>query len=300
MKKNYLAFAVAALCSVGAPAQVPELTVSVGAKDGTYYQMFNQLNTLCGKRIATKGLLSTGSLQNLTRMIDENSAHAGFVQLDILHARAQTEDLGDLKMLFPLHPEEVHFITPRVSPIKVNKTMGFGGEPLQMASIKDLSKRVVVAHGGSVQSARIISSITGLGFAVQEVKDFNDGMAAINSGAAAALLTVGGSPLKDTVGTLNTNHRLLPVTDDMMEKLKVVYNPATVVYNGMGSTPTRTFATNAAFIVRNYQVPKYQTALNGYRNCMIESLPELRATLNFHKKWRQVPDTPVGKWPAYQ
>ncbi|MGL4679245.1 MAG: hypothetical protein ACRCWC_07640, partial [Plesiomonas shigelloides] len=144
---------VLSLCAFGwAQAQVK---VTTGAADGTYSTMFKQLAAACGNEVGMVEMNSTGSNENVDRLIG-NQVNAAFVQTDVLFFRARTEELGNVKTLLALHPEEVHFVAPAVAKTKEGGIAGIGGKTPVFNTIADLAGRHVGAVGGSVTTAQVI------------------------------------------------------------------------------------------------------------------------------------------------
>src|SRR5262245_4748292 len=90
------------LCTV---AGAQQLKVATGGEGGTYSVMFKQAAQLCGSTIALVEENTNGSMDNISLLVG-NQVNAALVQTDVLHYRSRIEDLGNVKTLMTLHPEE--------------------------------------------------------------------------------------------------------------------------------------------------------------------------------------------------
>lgn len=281
-------------------AEAQELKVSTGGPQGTYSRMFKELNVICGSSIVATELNSSGSVQNMDRIIG-NEVNAAIVQTDVLFYRARNENLSGIKTLFSLHPEEVHVITPAQSPIREGGVAGIGAKPIQLNTVNDLAGRVVVATGGSYITAQVIRLQAEIGFSVVEVPDFKALKTAIDLGQAAAGFVVGGQPMAD-VANLGRGYRILPFPEATVARLKSVYAPAKVTYSGMGpgGSGIPTVSTDALFVTREYRSARFSASLMNLRKCFKDNVVEISETTGTHRAWTTVnPDNP-GKWSYYQ
>lgn len=292
---------IAAAMAVAASAMAQtQLKVSTGSSSGTYSRMFKEFNQSCKNEIMQVEMPSTGSVQNMDRLLG-NEVNAAIVQTDVLFHRSRNEDLGNIKTLFSLHPEEVHVITMTTSPVKVGGTMGLGAKPLKINTVNDLAGQRVAAWGGSFITAQVIRLQTEIAFNVVEVADFKSAQAALKSGTVAAIVMVGGQPMAD-VQSLTNEYKLVNFPEVVTAKLKSVYVPARLNYSnlGAGGQGVPTVATEALFVTRAYKTAKYVESLASLRNCFKSSVDELAETTGTHKKWSAVKADNEGKWSYYQ
>lgn len=300
--KTYFRFAlVAALAAVlfTAAAQT-QLKVATGASSGNYSRLFKEFSGICKDQIMQIEAPSKGSIDNMDKLLG-NEVNAAIVQTDVLFFRARNEDLGGVKTLFSLYPEEVHVIAPAVSPIKEGGVMGVGAKPIQFNTVNDLAGRSVAAWGGSIVTAQVIRLQSELNFQVVEVADFKSAKAALDAGQVAAIVMVGGQPMSD-VAALNNAYKLLSFPEVTVGKLKSVYVPAKLNYSamGQGGNGVQTVATESLFVTRAYKTPKYVESLAALRGCFKDKLPELQETTGMHKKWASVNSDNTGKWAYYE
>jgi TRAP-type uncharacterized transport system substrate-binding protein len=277
-----------------------QLKVGTGGPTGTYHRIFAEFQQACKDQIMQIEVPSKGSVDNMDKLLD-NSINAAIVQTDVLFYRARNEDLGGIKTLFSLYPEEIHVIAATVSPIQEGGTMGFGKKPIQVNNISDLAGRNVAAWGGSIITAQVIRLQSEISFNVAEVADFKSAKAALDSGQVAAIVMVGGQPMDD-IKTLNNAYKLLPFPEAVMGKLKSVYVPAKLNYSGMGQggSGVQSIATESLFVTRAYKTDKYVQSLAALRGCFKANLPTLQEETGFHKKWASVNYENQGKWSYYQ
>lgn len=285
--------------TLSAQAQT-QLKVSTGSATGTYSRMFKEFAGACKDQIMQIETPSTGSVQNMDRLLG-NEVNAAIVQTDVLFYRARNEDLSGIKTLFSLHPEEVHVVTPAVSPIKEGGALGIGSKPLQLNTVADLQGRNVAAWGGSVVTAQVIRLQSEVAFNVTEVADFKSAKDALDRGQVAAIIMVGGQPMGD-VQALTNMYKLLPFNEQLTSKLKSVYVPAKLNYGnlGQGGSGVQTVATEALFVTRAYKTQKYVESLSALRSCFKTNAVELAETTGTHKKWAVVNTENTGKWAYYE
>ncbi len=277
-----------------------QLKVSTGSATGTYSRMFKEFSTVCKDQIMQIEMPSTGSVQNMDRILG-NEVNAAIVQTDVLFYRARTEDLSNVKTLFSLHPEEVHIIGLTNSVIKEGGVAGIGSKPVNFNSVADLVGRSVAAWGGSVITAQVLRLQAEIGFSVVEVDGFKAAKTALDNGSVAAIVMVGGQPLAD-IQTLTAAYKLIPVGESTVGKLKSVYVPAKLNYSnlGQGGAGISTVATEALFVTRAYKTQKYMESLAALRGCFNATVDELSETLGTHKKWATVKADNRGKWAYYE
>lgn len=290
---------LAALSMALAVASAQSLKVSTGSSTGTYSRMQKELSTVCINQMQMVEVNSSGATQNLDRIIG-NEVNAGFVQTDVIYFRSRTEDIGNIKTIVALHPEEVHLVALANSNIKEGGTLGFGAKTVQVNTVNDLAGRTVAAAGGSYVTAQVIRLQSEIPFNVVEVASGDDAIKAVAAGTAQAALLVGGQPLGN-IGVLDKNYKLLSFPEATAAKLKNVYRPARVNYSKMGQGGSvSTIATDALFVGKEYKTPKFQEALSKLRDCIVNNAPELGETVGMHPSWAKVDVTNQGKWAYMQ
>lgn len=289
----------AVMLSTSAMAQT-QLKVSTGSPGNTYSRMFKEFSGVCKDQIMQVEAPSTGSVQNMDRILG-NEVNAAIVQTDVLFYRARNEDLSNIKTLFALHPEEVHVITTKQSAIKEGGYAGFGAKAVQLTDITSLGNRKVAAYGGSYITAQVIRLQTEIPFNVEEFANFKTAKEALDSGAVAAIIMVGGQPMAD-VQSLGAAYKLLGFPEAVVGKLKSVYVPASLTYSelGNGAQGVKTVATEALYVTRAYKTAKFVESLGALRACFKANVDTLSETTGTHKKWAAVNADNNGKWAYYQ
>lgn len=295
IKGALTALAIAGCAAVGAQ----QLQVATGSASGTYSAMLKQASQLCGSQIALVEKNTSGSMENIN-LLTGNQVNAAFVQTDVLFFRARTEDLGNVKTLIALHPEEVHVLAPAVSLTKEGGVAGIGSKPIVINSVKDLGGRKVGAVGGSAITAQVIRLQAEIPFAVVEYADNKALVAAIQSGEVEAGVFVGGAPLGAVADLKGDGWKLLPFSEDTVTKLKSVYRPARLNYAGIRQMGVQTIATDALFVTREYKTAKFVDGLSKFRTCLLAGLDDLKETTGMHPKWQLVDANNKGKWPYYE
>lgn len=290
---------LAALSMALAVASAQSLKVSTGSSTGTYSRMQKELSTVCINQMQMVEMNSSGATQNLDRIIG-NEVNGGFVQTDVIYFRSRTEDIGNIKTLVALHPEEVHLVAMANSNIKEGGTLGFGAKTVTLNTVNDLAGRTVAAAGGSYVTAQVIRLQSEIPFNVVEVASGDDAIKAVAAGTAQAALLVGGQPLGN-VAALDKNYKLLNFPEATAAKLKNVYRPARVNYSKMGQGgAAATVATDALFVAKEYKTPKFQEGLAKLRDCITKNAPELGETVGMHPVWSKVDVNNQGKWAYMQ
>ena len=287
----------AILLSAAAGVQAQQLQVATGKPGDTYSTMLKQLSARCGTSVALIENASGGSEDNINSLVG-NQVNAAFVQSDVLWLRARTEDLGNVKTLLALHPEQVHLVANVDSGMKSGGVMGIGGSKVVLEDITQLGGLRVGAAGGSKVTAQVVRMQTEIPFHVMPFDSGADVLAALAKGEIQAALFVGGAPLA-SLAKLGPDYKLLSIPAPVVEKLKGVYRPAKLNYSKMGSTGITTVATDALFVTREYKTPKMVDGLAKLRNCAIESIDELKETTGTHPAWSHVDPANKGKWPYY-
>jgi TRAP-type uncharacterized transport system substrate-binding protein len=292
MKNLILVLALIAL-----PAQAQQLKVATGSPTGTYSKMLKEASALCGSSVALMEQNTSGSMENVN-LLTGNQVNGAFVQTDVLSFRAKTEDLGSVKTLVTLHPEEVHLYVPESSGIKSGGMVGIGGTEVQFRTIKDLAGYKVGAAGGGFITAQVIRLQAEVAFSVAEYPDNKALLAALAANQIQAALFVGGSPL----GVISEakSGRLLSFPEDVVTKLKAVYRPARINYANIRQMGVTTVATDALFVTREYKTAKFTEALSKLRECIYGHIDELKETTGMHPKWQAVDPENRGKWVYYE
>lgn len=294
MKKliTILSIAVAA-CSA---AHAQTVKVATGSAKGTYSTQTKEMMQACGNALPLVEVNTNGSMQNIDMLLG-NEVAAAYTQGDVLWLRARTEELGNVKTLLALHPEQMHMVVS-TSVKKVGGVMGLGAKEVTLTDWSSLSGRQVAASGGSAVSAKIIRLQSEIPFTVVEYPSNDAALAAVAKGSADAALLVGGAPLPVIKG-LPPSFRLLPAGASAQEKLKGVYKPTRLTYNNLNSQGVGTVSTDALLVSRTYSSSKMLGSLGAFRSCVLGSLPDLKDTSGTHPSWQTVDAANKGRWTWY-
>lgn len=286
---------VMAVAAMSANAQA--LKVATGSSSGTYSKVVKEFIAACANDGSVAEVNTKGSMENIDLIVG-NTVSAAFVQTDVLHFRARTEDLSNVKTLVTLFPEQVHIVTLAVPKIKEGGFAGVGAKQVTFNTLSDLNGRMVVAGGGSFITAQVIRLQTEIAFQVAEVPDTKTALDAVASGQAAAAIVVGGAPM-DSIKALDKNFKLLSINEADIGKLKNVYKPAVLNYSGMGAAGVKTVSTDAVWVARNYKTPKFVDGLTKLRTCFNAKAPELAEQPGFHVAWSKIEVGAEAKWPMW-
>lgn len=302
MKKlwNTLLISLAAIVAIScatAPVNAQTLKVATGSAKGTYAAMFKELIAVCGPEVAMVEVPSTGSMDNINQLVG-NQVNAAFVQSDVLYLRARTEELGNVKTLLALHPEQVHLVARAASGIKEGGVMGVGGKEVVLTDLTSLANRRLGAAGGSTVTAQVIRLQSEVPFQVLSF-DSNDLLIkALAEGRVEAAIFVGGAPL-GAVANLGPQFKLLSITPAIAERLKGVYRTSRLNYPKMNAAGVPTVSTDALFVTREYKTAKMTASLARFRSCALSKVDELKETTGTHPAWQGVDPGNKGKWPYY-
>lgn len=278
-------------------AHAQSLIIATGSQNGTYHQMFQELNHKCaadGLNIQEK--LSGGSNDNIDKLV-ANQVNGAIVQTDVIYFRSKTEDLSKVSTLFSLHSEQVHLIA-RSEITSGGFSIGslnIGGKTIHFNSILDLNGRNVGASGGSVLTAKVIKAQSSINYNVVEFPSNSAALAALQKGEIDGVVIVGGEPMKD-IEALPATYRLLPIPPQVQDKLKAVYQPARLSYRNLNAAGVPTVSIKSLLITREYKSPQYVSLLKAYRTCFMNHIDELQETVGTAPAWQSVDAKDQGKW----
>lgn len=273
-----------------------QIKVATGGAKGTYSPMFKELAKECNT-VPMIEQNTSGSVENVNLLVG-NQVNAAIVQTDVIFLRAQKEDMGQIKTLFTLHPEEVHIVA-LTSGKKEGGIMGVGAKEVSLNSVSDLAGRIMGAVGGSAVTAQVIRLQGEINYSIQEFNNNDEMLKALAARQVDAILLVGGAPLP-LVSELGPEFKLLTFPDTLVNRLKAVYSPAMLNYSKMRASGIQSVSTSAIFVTRDYKTVKYTESLVTLRSCMSKHLDELKETTGTHPKWQQVKADDKGKWTWYE
>ena len=283
-------------------AQAAEpLTMVTGPKTGTYYAIGQDIaKVLAGDGMEISIRESEGSIDNIKRMSEAQSAMLGMMQSDVLGflSRSQTPEslrmAARLRMVLPLHEEEVHVLARR----SIENWQGLQG------------KRVAI---GEEASGNMLTAINL--FALSEVEPAEmkkmppaEAVVAVLKGELDAVVFVGGKPVRlfknlenltnsqnqKFAGLLGQVHFLPLDSARLLEE----YRPATITPQDYSflSSPVPTVAVQAVLVSFDVSASKDRCKqLGAFVAALREKLPELKN--KGHSKWKEVDfDASGGLW----
>lgn len=295
MKKILVSIAIAAIAMASA-AQAQTVRLASGSPKGTYSTQVKEMVSVCGDKLPIVEVNTGGSMENIDKIVG-NEVTAGYTQSDALWLRARTEELGNIKTLLAMHPEQVHVLV-KAGTRTSGGIMGFGAKDATFRDWSNLAGKTVAASGGSAVTARIIRLQSEIPFNVVEYPSNDAALAAMSKDMADAAVLVGGAPLP-SVKALNAAFRLLPASEATISKLKGVYKPARLTYSNLNAAGINTVSTDALLVTRTYSSQKMQIALGAFRSCVLRNVDEIKDTAGTHPSWQKVDPANHGVWPWY-
>jgi len=303
MRKSFIMlltflFIVTTFINYGIAQDSSQIKIGTGGPAGTYSRMFKEMTAICNQNVYIE-VGSSGSMENIEKLL-ANEINAAMVQTDVLFLKARTEDMGAIKTLLALHPEEVHFIAKGDTGLKSGGYFGtsIGGKAVVFNSISDLEGYTVGAVGGSSITAQIIRLQSEISYKLVEFSKNEEMLSALQAGTIQAAVMVGGAPMA-AIKDLGREYKLLTISEQITKKLADMgYKPAKVTYSkmGPGGTGIPTVATDALLVMREYKSPRYAIPLMQLRECVYKNLTDLQETTGKHPKWIDVKEDNKGKW----
>lgn len=285
--------------TLAAAAAAQSFAVSTGPAGNTYDTLFQQFTAQCQGEVGVPfvGKTSAGSMDNIDRL-SNNEVTASISQTDVLTYRSKLEDMGQIRVLFLLHPEEVHVLVLS-EPRKEGGLAGLGGKPVVFDTFSNLRGRRIGAWGGSLITAQVLRLQSEVAFTLVEFADQPTALKALADKSVDALLSVGGSP-QAWLQKLDRRYKLVTFNDQEATALKSVYRPARVTYPNLGQTGLVTVATDAVLATRQYRTPAMLQMLGRVRECFRAHLAELQEKPGNHTKWQAISLDAVSRWPMLE
>ncbi|NJF24805.1 TAXI family TRAP transporter solute-binding subunit [Thermococcus sp. Bubb.Bath] len=235
----------------GSSKYTGEITIYTGGTSGVYYPLGSKYAQLLNDAgINAKAVTSGASVSN-AQAIGNGNAQAAIMQNDVAYYAYNGlymfngKPIKKLRGVAALYPETVQFVVKADSEIK---------------SLQDLNgKKVAIGAPGSgtAVAAEQILKAAGVWDSIQKVNQkFSQAAQALKLGQIDAAVIVSGAPTPAiTEIAVNTPVRVLPISDDILNKLKnegyifyVRQNLSKDTYNGM-TEDTPTVAVKAILVV---------------------------------------------------
>jgi TRAP-type uncharacterized transport system substrate-binding protein len=295
-------FVIAAiLFASNASAQAKQFVVGQGSITGTYGKAFSELSSAC----STESLPLTpafpdgkgdgaGNLEALTN----SQAQAAFVRNDVIFWQGQGGQLGHVKTLFTLWPEQIHLIAKTQTTVAVKK-YGFNTtETVTLNTISDLNGRRLGAVGANQITANVLKAQTSINFEIVPLADAKTAVEALDKGLVEAIIFTAGKPAP-VVTKLNGNFKLLAIPADVAKKVAAVYSPTTLTYSNLsGAFNVPSVQAESIFVTKVYNTSSKIQQLSELRACFYKRLDELKDEGS--PLWQPVDSRNHGKWPWYE
>lgn len=280
--------------------------VATGSAAGTYNTQLTQLKNVCGDYLPNMEALGTnGSVDNIEKLAN-NEVNAAFVQTDVLFwYDATIKKLSNIKTIYALHPEALHFVAPVQSKIERKSYGGLKKTAVEFGDVNDLAGYAVgvVEGSGSAVTAEFLAAKAGINYELRKYPSGKDLKPALDRGEVAAILLVGGQPLGDVVA-LGPDYKLLAVPQNVADRVSKYYDPAKLSYSKMGARGVPTVATQANLVSRTYKDKDVLAALGALRQCLDDKLGKLQDMRGAHPSWGSVQDNADeknrGRWTWYE
>jgi uncharacterized protein len=271
--------------------------IATGPENGTYLWMGADLAKYISKSANFKleAQPTSGSIDNIQRLFDDNKTQFAFVQSDVYQAyldqaekrNAQAARLiSPLRVVLPLHDEEVYFVVRADSPLKTlrdieNKRINIGTMNSGSALTATNLYQLMFGHTIDEASATTLSNEEAL---LKMVTDQSVEVAVVIAGQPAPLF-LGMEP------SVEKNFKLLRLDERDAATMLAMRVYATTVIKA-SNYPKWIRDDMPAFSVRTYLVTRdaerqlTQTSLVQFAKALCANLPLLQA--QGHPKWRQV------------
>lgn len=292
-----------------------KVVIGTGGVGGTYDIMVGkELMGQCTKPgDKTFGVINQpgGTIANIDGILS-NKQDAGVGQEDVLFLKKTVNpEVNQLKVLFTLHPEEIHVFVKRNTGLRQpdvvsSKYMGMKedrkpGAPIEFNSTEDLATFKVGAWGGSFDTARLVRAKGGIAYEPVQFKDQAGAFAALTKGEVQGVLAVAGAPAQNFESIKDDNLKLIGFRDDTVMKLSDIYSGGSVLnYTNLNAEGIKTVSVGAVLFTREFTDPTILRALSDLRNCYVTATATLKDKRGAHKKWRAVNTNAKSKWPMYE
>lgn len=322
MKKLINSIVIGATVLLFATSAIAQVKIGTGGSKGTYYAMAQDMIKVCGSKVTLTVEETDGSMANMQGILNKNF-QAGIVQFDVMkYLEEKDPGMSQIKVLFPLHQEEVHIIGANTTYKEGGYSIGgfnIGGKAVELKALKDLNNRKIVAWGGSVLSAEYFAYKFKLNYEVIDVtgQKLDDKGNAIKvekgaepekvaakmvaNGEAHAIFAVGGFPIKwlQDQKVFGKQFKLLSIGSEMADQVSGIYNKAKVTYLNLTDGAAQTVAVPAVVATRDYRGVDRALPLAKLKQCVGENLITLRD--EGHQKWSIVDsNAKFERWANYE
>jgi uncharacterized protein len=273
-------------------ASATELGIITGPEQGVYNQLGQDLKKLVKPGgIELTVLPSRGAVDNVVAGVQRPGIQLGIVQSDVLKFVAEipsnpavTEIARSIRMVFPLHDEEVHIVARR-----------------EIGALEQLAgKRVAIGAEGSgtYLTARLLFKLTAVVPGEMLPLDAGEALAELKAGRIDALVYVAGYPVRLLQDRVTAGDGLSLIGLSQKSVLEA-YAPAEIPGNvyGWQTTPVSTVAVKAVLVSFDVHGANCDT-IGRFALQMARGLDWLRS--HGHPKWKQIDlDYQVKGWEQY-
>jgi TRAP-type uncharacterized transport system substrate-binding protein len=278
--RNILVILTMLLASSSAGAQSAESNFSVAASSisGSYEKMLGEIISTCSNdrfEILMAPDVKGGGDANLEALAN-NKAQGAIVRSDVVTALAQA-DAGykRFQTLVTLYHEPVHVVVLRESKSKKKGALAFG--TVDFNSLAEIGADYSVgAGGGTVYTLKIFKGMAGAQYNIAQFGDSKSMMAALDSGEIAAAAFVGAAPLPNLLALDKAKYKLIPVGEQIVDKVKGIYKTMTVNYQGLSEGPVHTIGSQLVILTRKFSTKGKLDAQRHVRQCLKDNLPKLQ------------------------
>lgn len=293
---NFRNMLIAGIIAAAWTAQVfaeEPMKLGTGSQAGSYYPMGNDIVAFCSGDVSRPFEVveqTAGSVGNIMD-ITNKKLHMGITQIDVLkyYAKTMSVKINDnrLKVISGLHMEYGHLLIPRGWEPKTSGFSGFlskigiGESGNKGVSIDLLKGQKIGAWGGSLVSAKALSSFMQLSAQVQEIKpgDLVD----------FPILIVAGQPSSAVEAYLSKGYQLVPIDGKALKERAPFYEAVTLNYAINGKVVSRaSFGVRAVLIGKASRSESRNKPLSELATCIRKSLTDLADDTDTNPNWESV------------
>ncbi len=282
-----------------------DIEIATGDINGSYSRYIKEMAEVCNNDAYTFKIRTTkGSPFNLD-LILANEVPGGIAQLDVGDLYRNTKDLSNIKILIPLFPEQVHFITRagitkkqlasvKGIDIKIGGwTPGASENPVR--TVSDIVGMKIAAIGGSAYTARMMMhpNVGNLLITLDDTPNSNKEIVdGILSGIydVGILVTAYPAGVLDEYKATQNKLQLLPIDDALMGRISKFYPMKdSLSYQLMrNSVNVTTVQVMSALLVPNYTKGPYADAFSYMRDCIQGNAEMMASTPRKHLAWSYI------------
>lgn len=275
-------------------------TVAAHSLSGSYEKILGEVISACSDdkfEISQAKGITGGGTGNLEALAN-NKAQAAIVRSDVVTALTQADaSYKRFQTLVTLYPEPVHVIVLRDSKSKKKGALSFG--TVDFNSLSEIGADYTVGGGGgTIYTLKILKGQAGAQYNIGQYEDSKSMMAALDSGEIAAAVFVGAAPLPNLLALDKAKYKIVPVGENIVDKVKGIYTTTTVNYSGLSEGPVHTIASKLVVLTRKFSTPQRLAAQKHFRECLAKNLSKLQD--DGSPSWQQVDANDHGTLDWYE